>query len=278
LEGKFVMTCERLAPFYEKFALGVLEGKERAELEAHLASACPKCKAGVAKARWTVVQLTLAAPDAQIQAALRNKIMDATKTPADAARTAVPNAAATAEPKPSAQHSMFPAWAWIAAAALALVTGYTMRQMNNQYDQLAQLRKQMKLATMQNQALQNQLDIDHMVAMIMASPDSRSLPLMPKDKYMPVIHAYLHPHMGMDITAEQMPSMPSARTLQLWLLPKSGKPVSAAIFHPDAAGQIALVAPVTLPWNEIAALAVTDEPAGGSPQPTSPIAWTAQIN
>jgi hypothetical protein len=173
---------------------------------------------------------------------------------------------------------MFPAWAWIAAAALALVTGYTMRQMNNQCDQLAQLRKQMKLATMQNQALQNQLDIDHMVAMIMASPDSRSLPLMPKDKYMPVIHAYLHPHMGMAITADEMPSMPSARTLQLWFLPKAGKPISAAIFHPDAAGQIALVAPVTLPWNEIAALAVTDEPVGGSPQPTTPIAWTAQIN
>jgi len=29
---------------------------------------------------------------------------------------------------------------------------------------------------------------------------------------------------------------------------------------------------------EIAALAVTDEPAGGSPQPTTPIAWMAQVN
>ncbi len=204
--------------------------------------------------------------------------MDATKTPANTARTADTNAAPAARPKPSAQHSMFAAWAWIAAAALALLTGYTMRQINNQYDQLAQLRKQMKLATMQNQALQNQLDIDHMVAMIMVSPDSRSLPLTPKDKYMPVIHAYLHPHMGMAITADEMPSLASARMLQLWFLPKSGKPVSAAIFHPDAAGEVALVAPVTLPWNEIAALAITDEPAGGSPQPTTPFAWTAQIN
>jgi anti-sigma-K factor RskA len=54
--------------------------------------------------------------------------------------------------------------------------------------------------------------------------------------------------------------------------------VSVAIFHPDAGGQIALVAPVTLPLKEITALEVTDEPAGGSPQPTTPIAWTAQIN
>ena len=32
-----------------------------------------------------------------------------------------------------------------------------------------------------------------------------------------------------------------------------------------------------MPTNEIAALAVTEEPAGGSPQPTSAIAWMAQM-
>jgi anti-sigma-K factor RskA len=268
------MSCERLARFYEQYALGVLKGAERTELESHLASVCPACTSGVAKARWLVVKRTLAAPNAKSQAGLRAKIMDDLKNSAETARTAAP----IQKSKSSPQRSIFPAWAWIAAAALALVTGYTIRQMNNQTDQLAQLRKQMKLATMQNQALQNQLDVGHMVAMIKMSPDSLPVKLMPKDKYMPVVHAYLHPHMGMAITADQMPSMPMARTLQLWFAPKSGKRVSVAIFHPDAGGQIALVAPVTLPLKEITALEVTDEPAGGSPQPTTPIAWTAQIN
>ncbi len=268
------MTCEQLAPLYEEYALGALEGKERTELEEHLARACPTCTPGVAKARWLVVQLTLAAPDAQPPTALRGKILDAVKQPADTARAVVP----PMKPKPSARGAMFPAWAWIAAAALALVTGYTIRQMNNQNEQLAQLRKQMKLATVQNQTLQNQLDMDRMVAMVMMSPDSMPLKLMPKDKNMPMVHAYLHPHMGVAITANQMPSMPPTRTLQLWFVPKTGKPMSVAIFHPDASGQIALVAPVNMPMNEIAALAVTEEPAGGSPQPTSSIAWLAQVN
>jgi anti-sigma-K factor RskA len=268
------MSCEQLAPLYEEYALGVMEGEERAELEAHLAHACAQCTPGVAQARWVVAQLAHAAPDAQPPAELRGKIMDAVKPSADLTRAVVP----IEKPKPSEQRAMFPAWAWLAAAALALVTGYTIRQMNNQNDQLAQLRKQMKIATIQNQMLQNQLDMNRMVAMVMMSPDSLPLKLMPKDKNMPMVHAYLHPHMGVAITADQMPSMPSVRTLQLWFVPKTGKPMSVAIFHPDAAGQIALVAPVNMPRNEIAALALTDEPAGGSPQPTTPIAWMAEVN
>jgi hypothetical protein len=136
----------------------------------------------------------------------------------------------------------------------------------------------MKIATLQNKALQDQLEVGRQVASVMMSPDSMPLKLMPKDKNMPMVHAYLHPHMGVAITCEQMPAMPAARTLQLWSVPKNGKPMSVAIFHPDSQGQIVIVAPVNMPMNEIAMLAVTEEPAGGSPQPTAAIAWSAQVN
>ena len=268
------MTCEQLNPLYEEYALGVLEGAERTELEAHLARACDKCVPGVAHARWVVSQLALVAPEAQPPAALRGKLMDAVKSSAENARPV----ASFEKPKSSRTSPLFPVWAWAAAAALALITGYAMHRMNNQYDQLAELRKEMKLAIAQNQALQNQIEMERMVNSVMMSPDSKPLKLMPVDKNMPMVHAYLHPHMGVAITADQMPSMPSARTLQLWFVPKSGKPMSVAIFRPDPMGQIALVAPVNMPQNEIAALAVTEEPAGGSPQPTSAIAWMAQVN
>lgn len=266
------MTCEQLKPLYEEYALGVLEGGERAELEAHLARAGDPCVEGVAHARWIVSQLAHAAPEAQPSAALRGKIMDAVKP------TAARSVAPFEKPKPARASTAFPVWAWAAAAALALITGYAMHRMNNQYDQLAELRKEMKLALAQNQALQNQIDMERMVSSVVMSPDSKPLKLMPKNTGMPMVHAYLHPHMGVAIMADQMPSLPAARTLQLWFVPKSGKPMSVAIFHPDAMGQIALVAPVNMPETEIAALAITEEPAGGSPQPTSAIAWMAQMN
>ncbi|MBZ5641349.1 MAG: anti-sigma factor [Acidobacteriia bacterium] len=265
------MECEQLAAFYEEYALGVLEGEERAEMEAHLARGCERCTAGATEARRVVSNLALAAPEAQLPSGLRGKIMEPVRLSA-AARAGAPPV------NTAAKREVFPAWAWIAAAALALITGYAIRQMGNQNSQLAALQKQMKLAIAQNVALQNQLDESRMVASVMLSPDSTALKLMPKDKNMPMVHAYLHPHMGVAITADQMPAMPSARTLQLWFMPKQGAPMSVAIFHPDANGVIALVAPVKMPVAEIAALAVTEEPAGGSPQPTSAPAWMAAMN
>ncbi len=266
------MECEQLAPLYEEYALGVLEGDERAELEAHLARACPKCTAGVALARANVAQLAHAAPDAQPPAVLRDKILNAVKSSGAAVRSVAPIEMLQAKPP------MFPAWAWAAAAALALLTGYSIRQMELQTTQLAELRREMKIATDQSKALQNQLDQGRMVASVMMSPDSMPLKLMPIDKKMPMVHAYLHPRMGVAITADDMPSMPPAKTLQLWFVPKQGKPMSVATFNPDSHGEIALVAPVNMPMNEIAELAITEEPAGGSPQPTSAMAWMAQVN
>jgi anti-sigma-K factor RskA len=262
------MDCEQLAPLYEEYALGVLEGEERAEIEAHLARACPHCTPGIEKARWVVAQLAQISPQAQPPQSLKGKILDAVKSSGNVAEFA----------KAAPSRATFPVWAWAAAAALAIMTGYSIRQMGNQNAQLAVLRREMKIATLQNKALQDQVEVTRQITTVMMSPDSMPLKLMPKDKNMPMVHAYLHPHMGVAITCEQMPAIPAALTLQLWSVPKNGKPMSVAIFHPDSQGQIAIVAPVNMPMNEIAMLAVTEEPAGGSPQPTTSIAWSAQVN
>jgi anti-sigma-K factor RskA len=262
------MDCEQLASLYEEYALGVLEGEERAEMEAHLARACPHCTPGIEKARWVVAQLAQMSPQAQLPQSLKGKILDAVKSSGNIAEFA----------KPAPSRATFPVWAWAAAAALALMTGYSIRQMGNQNTQLAELRQKMRIATLQTKALQDQLEVNRQITTVMMAPDSMPLKLMPKDKNMPMVHAYLHPHMGVALTCEQMPAIPAALTLQLWSVPKNGKPMSVAIFHPDSQGQIAIVAPVNMPMNEIAMLAVTEEPAGGSPQPTTSIAWSAQVN
>ena len=73
------------------------------------------------------------------------------------------------------------------------------------------------------------------------------------------------------ITAHDLGTAPNGRIYQLWLLTKSGAPVSAALFNTDGAGRALVHADVPLDGANLAGLAITEEPAGGSPQPTGAI-------
>ena len=69
------MTCEQLAQVYDEYALGVLEGEERAELEQHLARACPNCTPGVAEARGIVSSIGARCAYVEPSPELRAKIV-----------------------------------------------------------------------------------------------------------------------------------------------------------------------------------------------------------
>jgi RNA polymerase sigma factor (sigma-70 family) len=77
---------------------------------------------------------------------------------------------------------------------------------------------------------------------------------------------------------EEMP--PVGRVLQLWLIPKSpgGKPIPSLTLRPDADGKFVLLVsnPPQL-MAETKALAITEEPAGGSPQPTTTPRWVGGV-
>lgn len=64
--------------------------------------------------------------------------------------------------------------------------------------------------------------------------------------------------------------LPSDREYQLWFI-KDGKPVPSVTFRPEPGGH-AQISAVSVPQDGVlSAAAITEEPAGGSPQPTSPI-------
>lgn len=67
------------------------------------------------------------------------------------------------------------------------------------------------------------------------------------------------------LVAENMPSVPEDRTLQVWVI-HEGAPQPSGLFEPS--GNMAAT-PVTHPLQEGDTVAVTVEPAGGSDQPTT---------
>ena len=62
---------------------------------------------------------------------------------------------------------------------------------------------------------------------------------------------------------------PAGRVYQLWLLPRKGKPIPSQVFNTEATGH-QLVTGIPVPADlDVAGFALTVEPEGGSPQPTS---------
>jgi anti-sigma-K factor RskA len=94
-----VKDCEQLREHYDAYALGALEGEERAELDAHLARQCPVCTPEVERARWLVAQLAYLAPEAEPRPALREELL-----------SRIPPAA----PRPG---GAIPVWVWVGAVA-----------------------------------------------------------------------------------------------------------------------------------------------------------------
>lgn len=61
---------------------------------------------------------------------------------------------------------------------------------------------------------------------------------------------------------------PAGRAYQLWLLPKQGNPIASTVFNTEPDGH-GLVTRIPIPDPGITGFALTEEPASGSPQPTS---------
>jgi hypothetical protein len=279
-------SCEQLAELYEAYALGALEGAELAAVEEHLARQCPTCTPGVAQARALVANLSYLAPAAEPPATLRRKLLAAIAAkPAGAAAVAVPTGATVRGVDSVAQgrarapeRAWIPAWAWVAAAALVLFAGYTTFQMRQFSREVAVLERQGAQEQQRSRALDSERERYLQALNIIGAAATRRLQLKPGKTAMPPVSAYWNPGMGLVLAADKMPDMPPGRTLQLWVVPQQGAPISVGIFRPNAAGQVLMVMPPANAMLMAKALAISDEPAGGSPQPTSAPEWVGPVS
>jgi len=279
-------SCEQLAEFYEAYALGALEGAELAAVEEHLARQCPTCAPSVAQARTLVANLSYLAPPAEPPADLRRKLLAAIAAEpagnlagaAAAART-VRGVDAVAKGRARApERAWIPAWAWVAAAALVLFAGYTTFQMRQFSREVAVLERQGAQEQQRSRALDSERERYLQALNIIGAAATRRLQLKPGKTAMPPVSAYWNPGMGLVLAADKMPEMPPGRTLQLWVVPQQGAPISVGIFRPNAAGQVLMVMPPGNAMLMAKALAISEEPAGGSPQPTSTPEWVGPVS
>jgi len=257
--------CEQLRDQYEAFAIGALEGAQREEIERHLLSNCPVCTAGIAEAHWLVSQLAYLAPETAPPVALRQRILAQAK-------------ASTLNPRAVRAQNWIPAWAWAVAAALVAMTIFSVYQNRSANRELAAMRAQLRTTESQGQQLQAEREHYEMATEILMAQDAKPVKLMPTKADMPMFHAVCSQKMGILVMAHNVPQFPPTITLQLWAVPKQGKPMSLGMFRPDQSGEAMMVMPAGVDMNTVAALAISEEPAGGSLQPTSAPVWVGPLS
>jgi anti-sigma-K factor RskA len=235
---------EQAAPY----ALGSLSPEERRAFEAHLAG-CDACRADVRAYTEVAAALAHAAPAAEPPRALRDRVL------AEARRVRPIGAGTSTAPR-----ALVP---WLAAAALLLAVGgavVTWRLTGRVHD----LERSLAVRDSAHAA-------DSAALLLLTGPDVNVVSLAGTNRAPSARIIWNHALNRFVVFAFDLPAAPAGRTYQLWAIAKGHAPLSMGTFNTDALGRARVVLTVA---REIADLGVvdncglTEEPTGGSPQPT----------
>ncbi len=261
--------CDQFRELIEAYALGALDAEERVAFEAHVATGCQDCAKAVEEARWLVSQLGYLAPDARPSEMLKGRLMRSVRTEARTAQGSV-------RPKTS-----IPFWMWAGVAALLLLTLYSAWDARRLQRDIQAANERATAILQQRKELEAQLRLAKREARILTDPNSKKIMLPPKDSLMPQLEAMWHPELGLCVMGQKVPMPANKRVFQLWLIPKTpgSKPMPMQTLWPDADGKmVRLVENTPEPMWNTKAIAITEEPEGGSLQPTSEPMWIGGIS
>ena len=256
------------------YALGALDAQERSELESHLASGCDECSKALDEGRWLVSQLAYLAPGAEPSELLKGRLLQTVRAEARPGATS----------RRTVRGSAVPWWMWAGVAALLLFSVYSAWNVRRLHNEIGTLREQAETQKKERAKLEQEITaakIQAHEAMIWSDPKSVKIKMPAKDPNMPQLEAMWHPEMGIVVRGWKMPSLREKRVLQLWLIPKKagGKPMPSMTFWPDADGTFtAMVENPPDAMSDTQALAITEEPVGGSAQPTSTPMWVGGVS
>jgi len=248
------------------YALGALSPDETRAFEAFLATS-PETQREVAEYRETAALLALDSigdpPGAELRGRVEAAIADVTPERMDGARAEPARRVARRSPWGPI------AWVGLAAALLAAVAlGSRARSLNRELaardSTIAELERRV------DELGQGVFDRDAILASIL-SRDVALVQLTASGNPDPAIQIFWDRARNTALlNAAGLRPPPPGRTYQLWWI-RDGKPVPSVTFDVEPGGT-GLVKGVSVPTDgELSAAAVTEEPAGGSQQPTSPI-------
>jgi len=104
---------------------------------------------------------------------------------------------------------------------------------------------------------------------ILNGPEVREVDFGAGKPQPPKGRVFLSPKRGVLLLASNLSPAPDGKIYEMWLIPKGGKPAPAGLFQSASDGTALNLLSGPVDIAATGAVAVTLEPAGGVPQPTS---------
>ena len=244
---------EQISENLPLYALGELEGEERRSVEQHLDS-CADCRKELEQMRGDFAMLAFSVSGPEPPLRSRERLMNAiAKEPRRA------QAAATAR-----RTSWWRVFELLVAGAAALIILLSAQQNTRLRQQVAALRAN---STAQQQQL---LEANDLLGALTSSEAEHFTLVAAKTPPQPQGKAiYIRRNGTLVFLASNMAPLPSSKIYELWLIPRSGAPIPAGLFKPEADGSATVIKPQLPTGIEAKTFAITVEPVAGSPAPTS---------
>ncbi len=191
-----------------------------------------------------------------------------------------PHSSETEEPEAaSPAQSVIPWWAWITAIAVVLLAAYSLYQTRTVETDLARLREQSRQAQLNRQNLASLRREYETMATLLAAPATHKVRLKPSRPELPAVMAFWNDQMGVLLSAQNFPAPARDRVWQLWIVPKKGEPTRAGVLQPDQTGNLLqfIRFESSIHITDATALAISEEPAGTGPRPSSALAWRGSL-
>jgi anti-sigma-K factor RskA len=253
------VNAEEIRDLAAVYALGGLEGEDRARFEALLQAGDPDATSAVRDFQGTLLELAAATtevPPAGVKQALMERIGAQTRVQPSPSIVR-PGLAAT-----PARRSWWPAvWAAAMAAGIAAIAvGLSLSAM---YE------KRLEALAEETRALRAQVEREQAILALVRDPGTQVVALAglepaPSAKARMIWNA---PKGGLLVTAG-LPAPPRGKAYQLWAIAGTKAPVSAGVFEVGADGAATVRVPPLAGVDKVDVFAVTLEPAGGVPAPT----------
>lgn len=269
--------CEELLPLY---AAGALAPADAERVRAHLASGCASCAAALAEYEQALSHLPLGLVPTPPSDAARRTLMQRVR---DSKRATTKSTPVAVELKPTEARKQsrwtYGFWPYVISTVVLLAIGATVfegvwvyetgiknddlqAQIEKQQGELQQ--KDVALSSLREIAKSNQLKLASFKA---TDPKSQARGRLFWDEQHHRWHVYVF----------NMTPPGKGKVLELWYITPDQRKFPAGTFNVDEDGNGKIIADLPADVADIQLAAITDEPMGGSQQPTGTIQLVSEV-